>query len=283
MKRLLALIPPHKTYVEPFGGAAALPFAKQPSQVEVYNDIHGGVVNLYRVLRDETKFERFKRAVELMPYSREEFEAFDETWMTAEDDVERAIRFFVVARAAFSAQLYRPSWGYNVSEVTSGVAKVIKNYLASIERLPLVHERLRTVQIENDDFRRVIRRYDTSETFFYLDPPYVLATRRGGRYAHEMSDSDHEELVDMLLTLKGRAMLTGYANAIYKRLEAAGWRRIDYTTHVSAVGRVRTSGLIGRGAVSEIGLRVESVWLNYDPPALGDAAAGAVLAAAGRG
>lgn len=70
VKKLLKFIPRHYTYVEVFGGGASLLFAKEPSKVEVYNDIDGEVVNLFRVLRDKEKFEEFYRKVCLIILKR---------------------------------------------------------------------------------------------------------------------------------------------------------------------------------------------------------------------
>lgn len=95
--KLLPLIPPHRIYVEPFGGGASLLFAKKPSPVEVYNDLDSGLVNFFRVLRDPKKFERLHKLVSLTPYSREEYDFCRATWETCDDDVERAYRWYVVA------------------------------------------------------------------------------------------------------------------------------------------------------------------------------------------
>ena len=99
------------------------------------------------------------------------------------------------------------------------------------------------VQIEHDDFRKIIERYDTPETFFYLDPPYVHSTRKQGEYRYEMTDEDHCQLVDMLLSIKGKAMLSGYQNEIYKKLEKYGWKRLDFETVCHAAGCTRDTGL----------------------------------------
>lgn len=256
-KVLLRYIPPHKTYVEPFGGAAALLFSKEPSQIEVYNDIHCGVVNLYRVLRDEDKLKRFERLAHLSVHSREEFELFKETWKDIDDDVERAYRFFYVARYSFSGK-FGQSFGYNVKSEPQS-----RRYLAALNRMNEIHERLKMVQIENDDFRNVIRRYDHEDAFFYIDPPYAPQTRKGGKYDFEMSDEDHEELVDMALNMKGKVMISGYANSIYERLERNGWNMVDYEAHAHSIGRVKPNALQGRGAIGVLGKRIETLWMNY--------------------
>ena len=268
---LLPLVPEHAVYVEPFGGAAALLFAKPPAPLEVYNDIDSGLVNLYRVLRDPEKFERFLRLAALTPYSREECDYLSRTWDESQDDVERAWGFFVVARMSFAGS-FGHGWSNSVTHSRRGMAGAVSRYLSAIERLPEVHERLKRVQIEHGDFRHVIEAYDSEETFFYVDPPYIHATRGGVRYRYEMTDDDHRDLVELLLGIKGKAMLSGYQHPVYEPLEAAGWQRVDRDVACWSVGRTRITGLLGPGATSEEHRRVESVWMNYTKePTLWDA------------
>lgn len=256
--KLLPLIPSHRIYVEPFGGGASLLFAKEPSLVEVYNDIDSGLVNFFRVLRDPIKFDRLLKLASLTPYSREEYEYCRDTWNACEDDVERAYRWYVVVRMSFNGN---HSWSYNVTASSRGMAEATSRWLSAIDRLPAVHERIMRVQIEHDDFRRILERYDTPETFFYLDPPYIPETRRGGKYKHELTEDDHRDLVSLLLNLQGMAMLSGYAHEIYTPLEEAGWKRIDFETTCHAAGRTRQTGILGKGAAMRKQKRVESVWL----------------------
>jgi DNA adenine methylase len=115
------------------------------------------------------------------------------------------------------------------------------------------------VTVLNRDWKDVVLRYDRENTLFYLDPPYVLETRiRKGIYAYEMSDEEHEELVDICLKLKGEVILSGYRNKIYERLEENGWIRLDK--------KVKLQCQVVRGGNREE--RVESVWLNYKPSCL---------------
>ena len=262
---LLPLIPKHRTYVEVFGGAGALLFAKPRSAVEVYNDIDSGLVNLYRVLRDPESFQQLYKKAVLTPYSREEFYAMRETWNQTEDPVERAYRFYVVARMSFSGIFGRP-WTLAVAQSSRGISSVVRKYLSALERLPKIHQRLSVVQIEHLDFRRIFQLYDSPETFFYLDPPYVLETRHSEEYTHEMSLEDHRELVDILLKIQGRALLSGYQHEVYGPLEEAGWARVDKVTNCFAAGRTRAAGLQGRGSCTHKQRRTESLWFNYAPP-----------------
>lgn len=260
--KLLKLIPPHRIYVEPFGGAAWLLFAKDPSPVEVYNDIDSDLVNFFRVLRDKKKFKKFYELVQLIPYSREEYKFCSQHYRDG-DDVERAYRFFVCVRQSFSGRS-SAGWGYSVTQSNRGMAAMASRWLSIIDELPLIYRRFVRVQIEHDDFRKIIPRYDTDETFFYCDPPYVPETLKNPKCCkYLMTLQDHEDLVALLLKVKGKVLLSGYRHDVYKPLEEAGWVRIDYETACHAAGRTRLTKILGKGAATKMQPRVESVWLNY--------------------
>lgn len=263
--RLLPLLPTHHTYVEPFGGGASLLHAKPPSSVEVYNDADGGLVNFWRVLRDPDQFERFHRLVALTPYSRQEFKECAATWEAATEPVERAYRWYVMVRQCFSGHDKESmGWSYCRTEAARGMSRSVSKWLSTIELLPEIHARWRGVQVENDDFRAILERYDTPATLFYLDPPYVPDTRRRGGYRHELTLSDHEDLVRCLLQLEGMAILSGYAHPVYAAVENAGWTRIDIATTCKAIGRTRKTGLLGDGALKKLNKhkRIESIWIS---------------------
>jgi len=267
VNKLLKLLPPHdsyKIYVEPFGGGASLLFAKKPSPVEVYNDLDEGLVNFFRVLRDEEKFKKFYHKVVLTPYSRKEFYDCRETWVRCEDKIERAYRWYVVARMSFGG-MFDSGWGFIVNLSHNGMSAAVSSWLSMVEMLPEIHQRIMRVQIECKDFREIIRTYDTEESFFYVDPPYVPDTRRDGGYKHEMTLEDHKELVEMLLKVKGKVMLSGYAHPVYEPLEKSGWNRIDFKTACHAIGRTRYTGILGEGSAKKKQPRIESVWRNYQP------------------
>jgi DNA adenine methylase len=259
--KLLPLIPPHRIYVEAFGGGASLLIAREPSEIEVYNDLNSGLVNFFRVLRDVKKFGTFERKANLMPYSREEFDHCKQTWATEQDAIERAFRWFVIARMSFGG-IFGSSWSFGLTGSARGMASHVSRWLGAVEKLPEVSARLLRVQIEHKNALDLIRCYDTPETFFYLDPPYVLSSRKCGGYEHEMSDADHQQLVGLLLDVKGKVLLSGYATPLHEELERAGWQRKDWqvTCHVS--GKTRAT----RGLSAEAKKRVESVWFNYPLP-----------------
>ena len=246
LKHILPLISQceHRCYVEVFGGAGHVLFNKEPSRIEVYNDIDEDLVNFFRVIRDEEKFRIFKDKIELIPYSRVEFEFYRE--YEPKDEVEKAIKFVVLVRQSFSGNM--GTWGYGIKKNQA------KAYFNAIQDLDRLKDRIKNVQIECRDFREVLKRYDSEETLFYCDPPYVLETRKEKKvYRYEMTDEDHKDLVGMLLKVKGKVMLSGYRNEIYEVLEKAGWERRDYEVYLCA----DNPKLCGKRDK-----RVESLWLS---------------------
>ncbi len=259
--KLLPLLPPHKIYVEPFGGGASLLFAKAPSPVEVYNDIDSGLVNFFRVIRDPEKFDKFYRLVCLTPYSREEYNYCRSTWEECDDEIEQAYRWYVVARMSFGGR-FNSGWGFVVTQSSKNMAGPCNSWLTTIDGLPQIHKRIMRVEIEHSDFRKIFSTYDTTNTLFYCDPPYVHDTRSGIRYKHDMTDKDHEELVKILLNIKGMAILSGYNHPIYEPLGKTGWQRHDFKTVCSAAGRTKSTKILGEGAAKKMQPRTESVWVS---------------------
>ncbi|MBI4800330.1 MAG: DNA adenine methylase [Desulfarculus sp.] len=260
VSKLLMLFPPHHVYVEAFGGGAWVLLAKEPSPVEVYNDLDSRLVNFFRVLRDPEQAPRLFWLCAHTPYSREEWRSCRDTWAECDDLVERAWRWFVMARQGFGGATH--SWGSVVSASNAGQAETTSSWLSAIGRLHAAHERLLAVQVEHQDARALIPRYDTPETLFYLDPPYAPATRQGGGYRHELGMDDHRDLVEMLLGLAGMVILSGYDHAVYRPLERAGWDKRQFLVTCSAAGRTRATGLQGQGHVREQQQRVECVWIS---------------------
>jgi DNA adenine methylase len=244
LKFLLQFVPPHKVYVEVFGGSGALLFGKEPSKLEIFNDIDSEVVNFFRVLRDKRKFKEFYRQVSLVPYSREEFKNFLKT-LGEGNEVERAVKFFVCVKQAYGGQLRGTGWSYS-----KNTNKDVSAYLSAIENLPQVVERLRMVQIENRDYRKIFEIYDSEETFFYCDPPYVKDIRKSYyNYRYEFTLEDHKEFVERVLKLKGMVLISGYEHQIYEILEKEGWGKSYYFRRTSA-------SLKARAVVKEV------VWWN---------------------
>lgn len=260
-KHIVPLLPPAHTYAECFGGGASVLFAKPKSPVEVYNDLDSGLVNMFRCLRDPVKARAMKEQLELWPYSREEYSFARDNYQTEPDEVKRAVLFFVLARQSFGGN-FAKSFGTDVTHSNRGMSGTVNNWLQGIEGLPQVTKRILAVQIENADFRVILDRYDTPNTLFYCDPPYLAETRRAGEYAHEMTREDHIELLELLKTRKGKVVLSGYPSELYNDLTQNGWERRDFETVCHAVGKTRASGLQGIGKISETQKRTECVWFS---------------------
>jgi len=270
VNKLLAILPEHERYIEPFGGAAAL-LLNKPPRYDVYNDVNSNIVTLFRVMRDKEKFDELKRLLYLTPFSREENGEYKKDLRngTIDSDVERAYKWYYVIRTSFSG---KHDGGFSVDlGLTS--RRTLMSYLNGIDKLDYIAERMRNVVIEHKDFREIFDIYISAwddKSVCYCDPPYVPETRRGGGYECEMSLDDHADLVEMLIRYENtvKFILSGYANKLYEKLEERGWRRIDFDAVCHAAGRTRTSKMRGAGGQSKHQKRVESVWINYDSVAI---------------
>jgi len=233
---LLPLLPRCHHYCEPFAGSAAVLINREPSPVETYNDLDGEVCNFFRVLRE--KNEQLVHAIALTPFSREEFAIACELDpnLTA---LERARRFYVRARQvrtglAQTASLGR--WANCKGTSRAGMSGVISRWLGGVEALPEIGQRLLRVQIENRPALDVIRLYDSPDTLFYCDPPYIHETRGdSSAYGNEMTDDAHRELASVLNSVQGRVAISNYdCDLMTKLYPAKRWRKIvgpDKTIH----------------------------------------------------
>ena len=255
---------PHTRYVEPFGGGASILMAKPPVDVETYNDLDSALYDFFTVLADPDLFPQFVRRVRFLPWSRQLYLEARATWREEPDKVKRAALWFVVARQSFSGN-FGVSFSSCVTSSCNGRVSNINRWQNALKNLPRVHKRLHRVQIENQDFMTVLQRYDTPETLFYCDPPYVHATRGRGRYTNEMDIEQHNALVDALLNIKGYAVLSGYAHPVYDALSDNGWERIDWDTYCHAIARTHLVGIKGTKH-AEKSKRVESVWISPRVP-----------------
>ena len=237
-------------FCDVFGGSAAVLINLPPSPVETYNDLDSEVVNFFEVLRDQGP--DLIRSIGLTPFSREEL-ARACKYERGLSSMERARRFFVRARQTRTGLAQTSSegrWAHCVLTSRAGMAGAVSRWLGSVDGLAEITQRLQRVQIENAPALDVILRYDSADTVFYLDPPYVHSARGDtSAYEYEMSDEDHIELFEVLASIRGRAILSGYRTDLYDRLYGE-WRRVDAPE---------------RNANSVQKPRQESIWMNFDP------------------
>ncbi len=251
---LLPLLPATPYYCEPFAGSGAVLLNREPSSVETYNDLDGEVVTFFRVLRDSG--DELTKAIALTPFSREEF-ALACRLDPELPSVERARRFYVRARQvrtglAQTASLGR--WANCRDTSRAGMSGVVSRWFGAIEALPQIAARLLRVQIENRPAIELIRLYDSKDTLFYLDPPYVHETRGDSKaYKFEMTNDQHTGLAEVLNSAKGKIAISNYDCDLYRKLfPESGWHKfsIETTNHATK------------------GRRTECLWCNYDPYAV---------------
>jgi DNA adenine methylase len=252
---LLPLLPSCHHYCEPFAGSCAVLLNRDPSPVETYNDIDGEVANFFRVLRDQK--DKLVEIIGLTPFSREEFSiacALDSNL----SELERARRFYVRARQVRTGLAQTASvgrWANCKNTSRQGMSGVISRWLGAVKALPEIADRLLRVQIENRPAIDTIRLYDSKETLFYCDPPYVHATRGDSKaYGHEMTDEAHIALADTLNLAKGKVAISNYDCDLMNRLyRDPKWRKIESPA---------------RTIHSTKGKRSEILWVNYEPSKL---------------
>jgi DNA adenine methylase len=234
--RIIAYFPKHRTFIEPFGGGASVLLNKQPSPVEVYNDLDGAITRLFRVLRDNG--EELRRRLILTPYSEVEFNAALEA-REPEDDIEQARRDFVRWRMSLGGR--GEAFSFTRHRARREMADVVSGFLSTIDNeLPRITQRLRSVQILCRPAIDVIKGWDDPDCLFYCDPPYVHETRNHRTtevYGVEMSETDHRELAAVLRTVKGKVILSGYPSPLYEELYR-GWRSVSFemANHASSEG-----------------------------------------------
>lgn len=225
---LLPLLPKSHHYCEPFAGSAAVLINRDPSPVETYNDIDGDVVNFFRVLRD--RCDDLVRSIALTPFSREEFHKAVNGNTKGIDELERARRFYIRARQARTGLAQTATlgrWANCKNTSRAGMSGVVSRWLGGVEGLDEIAQRLTRVQIENRPAADVIRLYDSPDTLFYCDPPYLHETRGDSKaYGFEMDVKAHEALSKTLKSVKGKVALSGYRCKIMDEWYK-DWRRFD--------------------------------------------------------
>ena len=229
----ISMFPPHKCYVECFGGAAGVLLQKPRADAEVYNDLDDDVTNFFAVCRDESTRSQLIEACHLTPYSRTEFL---HCCLSARSDcpVERARRLCVRAQMSFGsggATRKKPGFRIDTARLYGTSIDLWQRYPDS---LALVGLRMTGVLIENRDALQVMQDHDRVDTLHFIDPPYLPSTRSHGRqYTHEMSLAQHEAMLDAVKALCGMAIVCGYDSELY-RDALSGWTLRTKTARASS-------------------------------------------------
>lgn len=248
---ILPHLPSHRLYTEVFGGGAGVLLHKPRAYAEVYNDLDGDIVGLFRVLQDASSAARLIELIRLTPFARAEFElAYEPT----DDPIERARRLVIRSFMGFgsnahsSTQRGHQSTGFRSNSNRSGTTPA-QDWANLPDAYPAIAERFRGVVIEHRDAIEVLQRHDGDGSLHYVDPPYVHETRsmfKGGKsaYKHEMSLADHKRLLGALRALSGMVVLSGYACELYDTA-LSDWRRIEFKAYADGARE-----------------RVEVLWIN---------------------
>jgi len=252
--QILPHLPYASKYVEPFGGSAAVLLARHKSDLEVFNDRYAGVVAFYRCMRDVAKLERFIDWVENTVHSREDFVTCKATWENAEDDVERAARWYYMTMYSFA------TLGRNFGRSTSGRGGLAGKIRNKVKLFPLIHERFKNIQVENQDWLDCISDYDCPETVFYLDPPYIDAD--SGIYTNKLSKDDHRHLLETVFHSKGFFAVSGYPNPLYDSQDWDSVHTWDVNISMKSLAYTESNGKEYLKGVEERGMNTECLWIK---------------------
>ena len=245
--RIVALMPAHQHYLEPFAGSLAVLLAKPRSAFETVNDLDGTLVTFWRVLRDQP--DDLERACALTPHSRAEYWA-DNPNEPGLNDLETARRVFVRLTQGRGRSLHGSMYGWRHYGPATSKSTSQRFLERHIERICPAAARLVGVQIENKPAFNLIQEYTQAENLvMYVDPPYPASCRTSGhpRYMVEADDDQfHQDLAEHLHAVNGTVLLSGYHSPLYDRLYE-DWQAIDLPVQANGHNGTR---------------RVETIWTN---------------------
>lgn len=238
---IISHFPEHTIYVEPYGGAASVLLRKPRSKSEVYNDLDGNLVLMFRMLQNKSATRDLLRALKWTPYARQEKE---DAYEASDNEIETVRRFIV--RSWMDINNGKRSSGFRVCVASTIGTPPEHSWISYVRQFYSFADRFRGVIIENLPALELIQKYDRPHTFFYADPPYVSSTRsQTNEYYREMTDQDHRQLAACLLSAHGKVLLSGYTSDLYAELYP-DWEMSHNPARVN-------------GSKS----KVETLWKNY--------------------
>jgi DNA adenine methylase len=245
--RLIQLFPDHRVYTEVYGGGASVLLCKPRCYSEIYNDLDGEVVNVFRVLQNRRTAARLRELLTLTPFARQEFEL---SYRASRGEIERArrtiIRSFMgfgsdsisrtkASRAGFNTRISSTmSTGFRWNSNRSGTTGAT-DWRNFPDWIPVFCDRLQGVTIENRDAESILRKIDRRDALHYVDPPYPMSVRSAANgstnehsYRWEMTDADHERLARLLHECQGMVIISSYPGPLYEKL-FADWKMVEWT------------------------------------------------------
>jgi DNA adenine methylase len=229
-RQIIEIFPKHTTYVEAFAGGAQVLFHKEPSQVEVLNDLDGEIVNLFRVC--QLHFEELVRYLRFMVVSRKWHELLKATDPATLTDIQRAARHLYLLKNSYASLVLRLNYKCHVVQPPG----------FNPERVPQLieetHKRLARVQIECLPYEKILQHFDRPQTLFYLDPPYYARKL----YRYNLTHDDFVKMAERLTGISGKFVLSlndvPEVRAIFKRFKIHGID-LHYTAQKTAGKRFK--------------------------------------------
>lgn len=240
---IIGYMPPHHSYLEPFLGSGAVLFNKPRSDIETINDMDGNVVNLFDWIKKDP--ERLAYEIYWTPYARQIYNSAFET--VPEDSFDRAVNFYIRLNMGHGFRTNGEKVGWKNDVQGRERAYASQDWCNLPDKIMQAADRLRGVQIENRPAVELIKRFNYPNVLIYADPPYILSTRNGRQYRHEMEDKDHIKLLDALLLHNGPVLISGYDSSLYKN-KLQGWHRAETTCYSQVCSKKR-----------------EVLWMNFEP------------------
>lgn len=229
-KLIYDLSPAYIHDVETHGGGAKYTFMKPwdliEGRSEILNDLDGELTNFYTVLQYKPWFEEFLERIILTPFSKPLWENAAENYKKG-CPINRAVLFFIKYRQSRMG-LGKDFATMTRNRVRRGMNEQVSSWLSAIEGLPEAHKRFQRVVITNEDATGLVKREDGHNTLFYSDLPYLPSTRQSvGQYGEfEMTEKQHADYLELLGSLKGKFILSGYPSELYEGFEKRfGWNR----------------------------------------------------------
>ena len=192
-KKIIEIMPEHICYVELFFGAGWVYFGKEPSKVEVINDIDKELINLFRTLKYHAP--EVERLLKYEFSGRDIFDEYKNCTVEYLTEIHRAVRFLYMLNNSFASR--GKDYGYSITKKPN--QKIFME-----EKLEEVRKRLSNTYVENLSFDKIIKKYDREETLFYCDPPYYETAGYDSKFGEE----EHIKLRDMLSNIKGKFILS---------------------------------------------------------------------------
>ena len=280
---------PHHLFVDGCGGSATVLLNRRKATAEIYNDRDGMLVNFFRINRDWP--EELMRRLYLTPWSRDEFMSAAGRiiqWRNLEQSERDALLLPLDANplpgnielATMDAVLWSRSvaiasdfftfinqgHSHKAKHVSWSMEYGIKNrkpewWNGKVSSIIECASRVEGTGIENTNVLELIEKVNSHDTMLYLDPPYLLETRREGaaqsQYYHEMEENDHREMGALVQDYRGRVAIAGYRSDLYDNVlfpKSKGWYCFVRSARASD-----TKNSDGERT------RVEAIWTNYDP------------------